>query len=197
DAAVRIQERRAGGEERQGRQGGRGRDACGAARLRSLHRDVAARLFRPLSHREARQFPRFRPGDRRQQLRPYRRGMRLRHRSAVRTEDLLTMSAMTRNGVTIDDTFAEAFGMSGIGLVITADTMKWARISAEVMTGFGTSVIGCGAECGIDRELSPDETPDGRPGVRVLLFGFSPDALKPQLANGVGQCVLARPGSAC
>lgn len=104
---------------------------------------------------------------------------------------------MNVNGITIDDTFAEAFGMSATGLVITADTMKWARISAVTMTGFGTSVIGCGAECGIDRELSPDETPDGRPGVRVLLFGFSPDALLPQLKNRVGQCVLTSPGSAC
>lgn len=107
------------------------------------------------------------------------------------------MSAIEKNGVTIDETFAEAFGMSALGLVITADTLKWAKICATVMTGFGTSVIGCGAECGIDRELSPDETPDGRPGVRVLMFGFSPDALVPQLANRVGQCVLTSPGSAC
>lgn len=105
--------------------------------------------------------------------------------------------AKTINGITIDDTFAEAFGMSATGLVITADTAKWAMICAQVMTGFGTSVIGCGAECGIDRELSPAETPDGRPGVRVLMFGFSPDALGPQLKNRVGQCVLTSPGSAC
>jgi formylmethanofuran--tetrahydromethanopterin N-formyltransferase len=65
------------------------------------------------------------------------------------------------------------------------------------MSGFGTSVIGCGAEVGIDRELKPEETPDGRPGVRVLLFGFSPEALSPQLKNRVGQCVLTSPGSAC
>jgi formylmethanofuran--tetrahydromethanopterin N-formyltransferase len=104
---------------------------------------------------------------------------------------------MKVNGVEIDETFAEAFGMSGTGLILTADTPKWARISATVMTGYGTSVIGCGAECGIDRELSPEETPDGRPGVRVLLFGFSPDALLPQLRNRVGQCVLTSPGSAC
>lgn len=107
------------------------------------------------------------------------------------------MSAIEKNGVTIDDTFAEAFGMSALGLIITADTLKWANICATVMTGFGTSVIGAGAECGIDAELSPDETPDGRPGVRVLMFGFSPDALVPQLANRVGQCVLTSPGSAC
>ena len=104
---------------------------------------------------------------------------------------------MNVNGVAIDDTFAEAFGMSATGVIVTADTMKWARQAAITMSGFGTSVIGCGAECGIDRELPPEETPDGRPGVRVLLFGFSPDALQPQLNNRVGQCVLTSPGSAC
>lgn len=103
----------------------------------------------------------------------------------------------TIKGVLIDDTFAEAFGMSGTGLIITADSEKWALQCAVTLTGFGTSVIGCGAECGIDRLLSPDETPDGRPGVRVLMFGFSPDALIPQVANRVGQCVLTSPGSAC
>ncbi len=103
----------------------------------------------------------------------------------------------TVNGVEIDDTFAEAFGMSGTGIIITADTLKWARIAATVATGFGTSVIGCGAECGIDKELSPDETPDGLPGVRILIFGFSPDALIPQIRNRIGQCVLTSPGSAC
>jgi len=104
---------------------------------------------------------------------------------------------MTVNGVAIDDTFAEAFGMSGTALIITADSMKWAMISAQTMTGFGTSVIGCGAECGIDYEVPASETPDGRPGVRVLIFGFSPDAILPQLKNRVGQCVLTSPGSAC
>ena len=104
---------------------------------------------------------------------------------------------IVKNGVTIDDTFAEAFGMSGTGLILTADTAKWALQCAITTTGFGTSVIGCGAECGIDRILAPDETPDGRPGVRILMFGFSPDALKPQVMNRVGQCVLTSPGSAC
>lgn len=107
------------------------------------------------------------------------------------------LKGTTINGVFVDDTFAEAFGMSGTGIIITADSMKWARIAAVTATGFGTSVIGCGAECGIDRELSPDETPDGRPGVRILMFGFSPDALVGQIKNRIGQCVLTSPGSAC
>ncbi|MGD9785255.1 MAG: formylmethanofuran--tetrahydromethanopterin N-formyltransferase [Hyphomicrobiaceae bacterium] len=101
------------------------------------------------------------------------------------------------NGVAIDDTFAEAFGMTGTGIVITADSAKWAMQAAVTMTGFGTSVIGCGAECGIDREMSPDETPDGRHGVRCLVFSFSPDMVADQLKKRVGQCVLTSPGSAC
>lgn len=104
---------------------------------------------------------------------------------------------MNVNGIVLDDTFAEAFGMSATGVIITADTMKWARQAAITMSGFGTSVIGCGAECGIDYEVSPEETPDGRPGVRVLVFGFSPDSVEGQLKNRVGQCVLTSPGSAC
>lgn len=104
---------------------------------------------------------------------------------------------IVRNGIVIDDTFAEAFGMSASGIVITADSAKWARQSAITMTGFGTSVIGCGAECGVDRDVSPEHTPDGRPGVRVLVFGFAPQMVEDQLKNRVGQCVLTSPGSAC
>jgi formylmethanofuran--tetrahydromethanopterin N-formyltransferase len=104
---------------------------------------------------------------------------------------------MRVNGVRIDDTFAEAFPMRATGVVITADSAQWARQAAVSMTGFATSVIGCGCEAGIDRELRPSETPDGRPGVRVLLFAVSTGELQKQLQNRVGQCVLTSPGSAC
>ncbi len=77
---------------------------------------------------------------------------------------------MILNGVLIDDTFAEAFGMKATRLIVTAHNLKWALHAAAAMTGFATSVIGCGCEAGIERELPPAETPDGRPGVSVLLF---------------------------
>ena len=51
------------------------------------------------------------------------------------------------------------------------------------MTGFATSVIACGCEAGIERELAPEETPDGRPGVAVLLFAMSDKALAKQLVS--------------
>jgi formylmethanofuran--tetrahydromethanopterin N-formyltransferase len=107
------------------------------------------------------------------------------------------MRALNVNGVRIDDTFAEAFPMRATGIVITADSAHWARQAAVTMTGFATSVIGCGCEAGIDRALGPSETPDGRPGVRVLLFAVSTSELQKQLQNRVGQCVLTSPGSAC
>ena len=107
------------------------------------------------------------------------------------------MRTLTVKGIRIDDTFAEAFGMRATALTITADNARWARQAAVTMTGFATSVIGCGLEAGIDRALSPRETPDGRPGVRVLLFAMSTTELQKQIAARVGQCVLTCPGSAC
>jgi formylmethanofuran--tetrahydromethanopterin N-formyltransferase len=107
------------------------------------------------------------------------------------------MPQLIANGLRIDDTFAEAFGMRATALVITAPTLAWARQAAVTMTGFGTSVIGCGAETGIDCELPASGTPDGRPGVRVLLFSTSTAELQKQLQARVGQCVLTSPGSAC
>jgi formylmethanofuran--tetrahydromethanopterin N-formyltransferase len=94
------------------------------------------------------------------------------------------------NRVTIDDTFAEAFSMSGTRVVITAENAHWAGVAATQMTGFATSVIACDCEAGIERELSADETPDGRPGVALLMFAFNREALGKAVANRVGQCVL-------
>jgi len=107
------------------------------------------------------------------------------------------MRKLIANGVRIDDTFAEAFGMRATALIVTADSAAWARQAAATMTGFATSVIGCGCEAAIDREIGEKQTPDGRPGVRVLLFAVSTGELQKQLAARVGQCVLTSPGSAC
>jgi len=107
------------------------------------------------------------------------------------------MHAVTVKGVRIDGTFAEAFGMRATAVVITADSVRWARQAALTMTGFATSVIGCHCEAGTDRDLTATQTPDRRPGVRVLLFAMSTAELQKQLQTRVAQCVLTSPGSAC
>jgi formylmethanofuran--tetrahydromethanopterin N-formyltransferase len=102
-----------------------------------------------------------------------------------------------RRGVRIVDTFAEAFDMRAARVIITGESQKWARTAAHCMTGFATSVIGCKVEAGIEADLNADETPDGRPGISVLLFGFDVDGLSTRLLDRVGQTVLTCPTTAC
>lgn len=104
---------------------------------------------------------------------------------------------MKINGVAIADTFAEAFDMCATRLIVTADTLAWAHAAAASLSGFATSVIACGCEAGIEREIPAGETADGRPGVAVLLFAMSVKELQKQVQARVGQCVLTAAGSAC
>jgi len=105
--------------------------------------------------------------------------------------------SIERNGVRIVDTFAEAFTMRAARVVITAQSAEWTRTAAQSMTGFATSVIGCKVEAGIETMLDPEVTPDRRPGVSVLLFGFDAEGLQRQLIDRVGQTVLTCPTTAC
>ena len=97
----------------------------------------------------------------------------------------------------IVDTFAEAFAMWGARVVITAETAAWAQAAAQSMTGFATSIIGCKCEAGIEAEVPETETPDGRPGVSVLLFAMNAEGVGKRLVERVGQCVMTCPSTAC
>jgi formylmethanofuran--tetrahydromethanopterin N-formyltransferase len=107
------------------------------------------------------------------------------------------MGHLTIEGVEIEDTFAEAFEMRAARVILTAETAAWARTGARVATGYATSVIGCDAEAGIESELPPAETPDGRPGLSLLFFAPGKDALARALVNRLGQCVMTCPTTAC
>ena len=106
------------------------------------------------------------------------------------------MAGLRINGVALDETFAEAFPMKATRLVITAHDIAWARHAAVSATGLATSVIACGCEAGIERELDAGETPDGRPGIAILLFAMSGKELVKQVERRVGQCVMTCPTTA-
>jgi len=108
----------------------------------------------------------------------------------------MSAAPLVINGTVIDDGFAEAFPMKATRLVITAHNATWARHAAVAATGFATSVIACGCEAGIESELTPDQTPDGRPGISVLIFSMSGKELAKQIERRVGQCVLTCPTTA-
>ncbi len=104
---------------------------------------------------------------------------------------------MQIRGVFIEETFAEAFTMRVARVVITARSPRWVREAALKLTGFATSVIGCKVEAGIERELAEAETPDGRPGVSILLMTMGKDDLGKRLIERIGQTVLTCPTTAC
>ncbi len=101
------------------------------------------------------------------------------------------------HGVQIDDTFAEAFPMRAVRLIVTARNERWVRQCVATLTGFATSVIGCKCEAGLERMLLPEETPDGRPGCAVLLMTMNKEDLPKRIAERVGQTVLTCPTTAC
>jgi formylmethanofuran--tetrahydromethanopterin N-formyltransferase len=103
---------------------------------------------------------------------------------------------MEVNGVYIEDTYAEAFTMQASRILVTALNEKWALEAARSMTGFATSVIGCGSEAGIEG-TEVKETLDGRLGVSILLFATSKKGLQDQLVRRIGQSIMTTPTSAC
>jgi formylmethanofuran--tetrahydromethanopterin N-formyltransferase len=107
------------------------------------------------------------------------------------------VTGFTLGTTDVADTFAEAFPMRFARLVITAATEAWALEAARSMTGFATSVIGCKCEAAIEMQLGPDDTPDGRPGIAVLLFAMDRDGVAKRVLERVGQSVMTCPTTAC
>ncbi|MDM7940070.1 MAG: formylmethanofuran--tetrahydromethanopterin N-formyltransferase [Methanothrix sp.] len=103
---------------------------------------------------------------------------------------------MEINGVQIEDTFAEGFPIKVARVLITAVTERWALEAAREATGFGTSVIGCSAEAGVECIVDGSRTPDGRPGVNILICNMGYKNLEASLMNRLGQCVLTAPTAA-
>jgi len=103
---------------------------------------------------------------------------------------------MLIDGTFVEDTYAEAFGLRAARLLVTSDTAAWAQTAALSMTGFATSIIACGCEAGMEG-AAPAATPDGRPGVNVLLFARTVADLQDQVVRRVGQCVMTAAGASC
>jgi formylmethanofuran--tetrahydromethanopterin N-formyltransferase len=86
--------------------------------------------------------------------------------------------------------------MRFVRLVVTAADDYWLDAALRELTGYSSSVIACDAETGLERKIPAAETPDGRPGASVLIFGFNTDALNKSVPNRVGQCVMTCPTTA-
>lgn len=103
---------------------------------------------------------------------------------------------MELRGTLIEETFAEAFRMWGSRLIVTAADRRWVDVAVQVVCGYATSVIGCDVEAGREFDLTPEQTPDGRPGAAILFFAFNDQKLAKALHNRVGQCLMTCPTTA-
>ena len=103
---------------------------------------------------------------------------------------------MQINNVDIKNTYAEGFGIKVTRILVTAATAELAKIAATEATGYGTSVIGCPAEAGIDCYVPASETPDGRPGYVIMICHASKKALDHELMERIGMCILTAPTAA-
>lgn len=96
----------------------------------------------------------------------------------------------------IEDTFAEAFSMRYGRIIVTGYNRRWLEAAVHSFCGYGSSVIGCDAEVGVEQWLESSDTPDGRIGVKILVFGFSSKAVQAALINRTGQCLMTCPTTA-
>lgn len=77
---------------------------------------------------------------------------------------------MQINGVIIEDTFAEAWELEVVRILITAISEDIALGAAHQFVGAaGSSELGSKVNGGIERRALPQETPDGRPGMICAL----------------------------
>ena len=81
-------------------------------------------------------------------------------------------------------------------VIVTAHDMHWLGAAMTAFCGYGTSVIGCDAEVGVEQQCTAEQTLDGRPGAAAMVFAFSYDDLRTVIPNRVGQCLLTCPTAA-
>jgi len=103
---------------------------------------------------------------------------------------------MRLNNAELEDTFAEAFEMTYSRFLVTASSKKLVLAAASEACGYGTSIIGCSAEGGIESKIfAKAETPDSRIGVAVQLWARK-SKIEWELINRIGQCILTAPTTA-
>jgi formylmethanofuran--tetrahydromethanopterin N-formyltransferase len=101
---------------------------------------------------------------------------------------------MDLNGVYIQDTFAEAWDLEVARLILTGISDDVVAEAAGQFAGAaGSSELGSRINAGVERMMSPQETPDGRPGVAlsVTMPPGKRDALLAELSLRVVLATLA------
>ena len=74
------------------------------------------------------------------------------------------------NGVPIQDDYSETFSGRLARVLVTSVNRRWALEAAMETKGLGRSATSPPCEATLEREVGPDETPDGRPGFIIQMM---------------------------
>ena len=77
-------------------------------------------------------------------------------------------------------------------LVVSAHDEHWLQAGLNEFCGYGSSVILCDAEAGVEQRQIADLL-DGRPSASILAFGFSAEGLAKAVGKRLGQCLMTCP----
>ena len=99
---------------------------------------------------------------------------------------------MEINGIEILDTFAEAFPTWISRVIVTAATRNGHTVPPLKQRGLRLPRSAVPAKAGIERSLSPEETPDSRAGISILICAEKKN-MKSTVAARISQCILPTP----
>jgi formylmethanofuran--tetrahydromethanopterin N-formyltransferase len=106
------------------------------------------------------------------------------------------MKALEINGIPVEDTYCEAFDGLFARLLITAKTESLLKKAAYNSTALPCTVFG-ESEGGVEQFITPDQTPDKRPGAIIQIWvGYGKNAkekLEHELGKRIRQGILVVP----
>jgi formylmethanofuran--tetrahydromethanopterin N-formyltransferase len=97
------------------------------------------------------------------------------------------------NGVAVEDTFCETFTVHVARILVTSINRKWAYEAAMEAKGLGRSATIPPSEASIEREVKPEETPDGRPGFIIQVIDRKLEQLQHWLIVRIRKGILPYP----
>ncbi len=102
------------------------------------------------------------------------------------------MAELKINGVPIQDDYSETFSARMARILVTSCNRKWALEAALETKGLGRSATPP-CEATLEREVSPDESPDGRPGFIIQVMDRKLEHLQKCLALRIRKGAVPNP----
>jgi formylmethanofuran--tetrahydromethanopterin N-formyltransferase len=96
------------------------------------------------------------------------------------------------NGIPVEDTYCEAFDGVFSRIIVTAKSKRYLERAAQGATSLPSTVVGR-TEGGIEKWLSPDETPDGRPGAICQVWANGMKGFEYEYSLRIRQGILVVP----